>query len=213
MRTPEGKSQRRQTLLEVGQKLFADQPYASLRIQDLVTAAGLAKGTFYLYFASKESLFLRILLDALADWNAFLCQRLQSPLAADALADLLTQSVSSRHELRRLLALLHPVIEAQLDAASARAFKQELSLQLAPLALALERVFAPLKPGDGLRLLMHLNALVMGLEYMSRPHPVMAEVLQDPALAPLKLDFDTALHHALLCLLSGWQSESVNPSQ
>ena len=45
---------RRDQLLDAAEKLFAEKGYAETTVLDIAEAAGVAKGTFYLYFPSKE---------------------------------------------------------------------------------------------------------------------------------------------------------------
>jgi AcrR family transcriptional regulator len=48
---------RRQAILEAALATFAEQGFAAARLDDVAARAGVAKGTLYLYFASKEALF------------------------------------------------------------------------------------------------------------------------------------------------------------
>lgn len=45
---------RRDQLLDAAERLFAEKGYAETTVADIAEAAGVAKGTFYLYFPSKE---------------------------------------------------------------------------------------------------------------------------------------------------------------
>ncbi|MEC5424512.1 helix-turn-helix domain-containing protein [Virgibacillus sp. C22-A2] len=45
---------KKMNLIEAGMKLFAVKGYHSTSIQEIATEAGISKGTFYLYFQSKE---------------------------------------------------------------------------------------------------------------------------------------------------------------
>jgi AcrR family transcriptional regulator len=47
---------RRQEILDAGERVFLAKSIARASVDDIVAAAGVAKGTFYLYFASKEAL-------------------------------------------------------------------------------------------------------------------------------------------------------------
>ena len=58
---------RRQQIKEAALQVFADKGYHNTSVTDLVAAAGVARGTFYLYFESKESLFLELLDDLVAE--------------------------------------------------------------------------------------------------------------------------------------------------
>lgn len=65
---PEQKRQRRKDarpseILEAGLALFAERGFAATRLEDVAKRAGIAKGTVYLYFSSKESLFEAALKD------------------------------------------------------------------------------------------------------------------------------------------------------
>jgi TetR/AcrR family transcriptional repressor of nem operon len=48
--------ERRADLLDAGQDVFVEKGVAASRLEDITSRAGVAKGTFYLYFRSKEDL-------------------------------------------------------------------------------------------------------------------------------------------------------------
>lgn len=52
--------ERKQQLLDAASELFASRGYASTRIVDICAAAGVAKGLFYWYFDTKDSLFAEL---------------------------------------------------------------------------------------------------------------------------------------------------------
>jgi len=51
------KAARPQELVAAALDLFVERGYAATRLEDVATAAGVSKGTVYLYFANKEELF------------------------------------------------------------------------------------------------------------------------------------------------------------
>jgi AcrR family transcriptional regulator len=51
---------RRRQLLTAATAVFAQRGYRAAGISDIVATAGVARGTFYLYFASKAEVFLAI---------------------------------------------------------------------------------------------------------------------------------------------------------
>ncbi len=61
---------RRMQLKQAALGVFAERGYASTTIAELIQAAGVARGTFYLYFESKEVLFLELLDDLIAELRA-----------------------------------------------------------------------------------------------------------------------------------------------
>lgn len=52
-----GKAERRQDLLRAARDVFATKGFHDAKIDDIVAAAHVAKGTFYLYFQDKRSVF------------------------------------------------------------------------------------------------------------------------------------------------------------
>lgn len=59
------REQRRRELLDVALRVFAQHGYHHARIADIIDAAGVARGTFYLYFESKNAIFHALLDDLL----------------------------------------------------------------------------------------------------------------------------------------------------
>src|SRR5262249_15021701 len=55
-----GKPERRQQILNVARDVFARRGYHAAKIDDIVAAAGGARGTFYLYFEDKRAIFEEI---------------------------------------------------------------------------------------------------------------------------------------------------------
>ena len=56
---------KRERILAAGLRLFANQTYQAVTMDKVAETAGVAKGTLYLYFPSKEALYLGILSDGL----------------------------------------------------------------------------------------------------------------------------------------------------
>jgi AcrR family transcriptional regulator len=54
------KTERRQQILQHARDVFAKHGYHAAKIDDIVAAAGVARGTFYLYFEDKRAIFEEI---------------------------------------------------------------------------------------------------------------------------------------------------------
>ncbi len=54
-------------LISSAKKIFSEKGYYDTKVSDIVKDAGVAQGTFYLYFKSKEEIFKEIILDI--TWN------------------------------------------------------------------------------------------------------------------------------------------------
>ncbi len=51
------RTRRRREILDAAAKAFAERGYHDTSVSDIITAAGIARGTFYLYFESKRAVF------------------------------------------------------------------------------------------------------------------------------------------------------------
>ncbi len=92
--TDQQKTRLRQKMRRVARELFAKQGLKKTSLEDITRAVGIAKSTFYLFFESKEALFL----DVLAQDGPAVEARLQAELSAaadarDGLARLLREVV------------------------------------------------------------------------------------------------------------------------
>lgn len=54
------KEEKRQRLLSVGRECFVKNGFEGTSIEQVIEAAGIGRGTFYLYFSDKEALFVQI---------------------------------------------------------------------------------------------------------------------------------------------------------
>ncbi|HET7728390.1 MAG TPA: helix-turn-helix domain-containing protein, partial [Usitatibacter sp.] len=75
----EDKEERRQALLDAAEKLYLRHPDRMASVAEVAGAAGLAKGTVYLYFPSKEEMLLALHERHVATFFAALMRRLAQP--------------------------------------------------------------------------------------------------------------------------------------
>jgi AcrR family transcriptional regulator len=62
--------ERRRSILQAARAVFARQGYAETVVDDIATQAGIAKGTLYLYFPSKEQIYMAALLEQARQMHA-----------------------------------------------------------------------------------------------------------------------------------------------
>ncbi len=61
------RASRRRQILDAARKVFAEKGYHDAHVSDVIAAAGIARGTFYLYFESKSAVFLELLEELLRE--------------------------------------------------------------------------------------------------------------------------------------------------
>lgn len=205
-RSAEAKLARRAKVIEAAIAFLDTADLDTITVDRIATQSGIAKGTVYLYFRTKEELFLAALERLLEDWLDEVDSSLaggQGWVQAAGLAELFTESLARRPLLRRLLAQLGPVLERNLDPDRALRFKWRVAGRLTTTGALLERRTVFLRPGDGTRLLLQTQALAMGLQPMAEPAPVIDTVLDAPGLEVLRVEFDREFRSAIRALLTG----------
>jgi AcrR family transcriptional regulator len=180
-RSAEAKAGRRLQILDCAAALCARSGYDDLAVADVAERAGLAKGTIFRYFPTKEDLGRALAEAHLGRWGDDLDRRLARiprPPAPDAAARLLGESLAGRRELLGL---------------AARGLVPTAVLADAPAAAALERALPYLGPGGGARLMRTSLAAAAGLR----------ATLSDDAALPGEL------HHALGLHLAGLRAAAL----
>lgn len=205
------KEARRADILKVALHRFTLSPYQELSMAETAEEAGVAKGTLYLYFKSKEEMFLSIYTDQLNAWLDELDKRLVEAGGEASIARLVSaigESLGSRKPLLQLTAILHTVLEQNVDYAAAKRFKGWFKERVVRTGALMERHLPFLRPGQGAALLMQINALVIGYQHMAEPSGVMREVLADPDMALFRVDLEKSLLDTLKTLLMGLAYEA-----
>jgi hypothetical protein len=67
-----------------------------------------------------------------------------------------------------------------------------------------------LRPGEGVHLLLQLQAIVIGLQHISDPAPVVREIISQPDLCAFEVDFGTEFRRMALALLNGIEMVNSN---
>lgn len=205
------KEARRADILQVALQRFALLPYEELSMADTAEEAGVAKGTLYLYFRSKEEMFLALYTGELNAWLDELDRELAGARGEASIAgfvEILSGSLARRPPLLRLIAIAHTVLERKLDQATARHFKHWFKERLLKTGGLIEKYLPFLAPGQGAQLALKINALVIGFQHMAEPTGAMREVLAEDEFALFRVDLKQALLETLGTLLMGFAYEA-----
>ena len=205
------KEVRRAAILKVALHRFTLMPYEELSMADTAEEAGVAKGTLYLYFRSKEEMFLALYTEQLNAWFDELDRELAGARGDASIAgfvEILSGSLARRPPLLRLIAIAHTVLERKLDDAAARRFKTWLKERLLKTGGLIEKYLPFLAPGQGTQLALKINALVIGFQHMAEPTGAMHKLLAEEDFALFRVDLKQSLLETLGTLLMGFAYEA-----
>ena len=199
------KQERRHAILDAAEALFVEHPERMANVAEVAEAAGLAKGTVYLYFPSKEEMLLALHERQVAVFFTELTKRLAGPGPLDF--DRIFE-VTSKHLIRvpgylALTSRCFGLMDREIPTETALAFKTRIGQSLTVAGEGLERHFPALEPGDGITLLLHSYGLIVGLWQLLHPNERFGAAMNRPELRMLKRDFERDIEAALRALWSG----------
>jgi AcrR family transcriptional regulator len=199
------KRARRQQILDATADLLRDWSFADITMQRIADRSGVAKGTLYLYFRTKEALFLALFEEGLANWYSELeglAERASGEVDAASAARAIVSTLSARTNLIHLHGLLYSTFGYNIDVESLRDFRQRHLGMISTLAPALSRRVAGLSVVSARRFLIRLEVVVGGLAWAAFPTASVARALGDDELTVFALDFEKELVQILSGLLT-----------
>lgn len=164
----EDKQERHQAILDAAERLLIGDPDRVANVAEVADEAGLAKGTVYLYFPSKEELLLALHERNIEGFFNPLIERLESsdPLTIDDMFELTRDRIVAPPLFLPLASRCFGLMAQAIPEDAAAAFHQRMMARLVRAGAGLERHFPQLRPGDGLALLRHSYAMIIGLWQM-----------------------------------------------
>lgn len=214
-RSPEQKSAKADAISRAALSLHREMRFEEWTVSQVARRAGVAKGTVFLYFETKEALGLAIADRLLAEWLDDLNGRLiapEAPLTPAGLAQVIARSLESRTVLRRTMSLIG-LMEHNAGRSAVSAYRRAQLERSKRTGRLLEDALAFLQRGEGTRLLLLVHALVVGYHALADPAASAEAAHAEPELAALRVDFRRAVSEALWMQLEGLRAaRSVSPA-
>ena len=110
-RSAEQKALRRQAVLDAAETYFHQVGYEAFSMAQLARNTGLAKGTLYLYFETREEIFLTLYEQSLIRWSQVFIGELSDPITSKAYAQSLYTTALADGVFLPLLIRLEHLIE------------------------------------------------------------------------------------------------------
>jgi AcrR family transcriptional regulator len=212
---PDDKAERYAAILNAAEALLRSEPDRVSVMADVAAAAGIAKGTVYLYFASKEELLLalherhvetffnamndRLARDTPADWNEIMAITRTHILAHPTYLACASMCMGS--------------MERSTPVAAVADHMSRVAGWLQQAGTGLERHFKRLQPGQGVLVLRDSYALLLGMWQMLKPDRMDRIALDANTSRVLRGEYGLEVERALWALWSGHMigSPRANP--
>lgn len=196
---PEEKTARRGAILRAAEELAARS--LGFSMDQLARRAGLAKGTMYLYFGTREEVLLAVhekqtheLFDVVERSLAAAAPSGESVVRAGL------RYLKAHPEFYPLAGNCRSMLDTNVSTEAAFAFKEGIAKRLAILGARIEQLYPRLQPGEGAALLMNCYALIVGLWQQADVPLSLRAVMHRPEMQIFKIDFERQLSAALLDL-------------
>jgi AcrR family transcriptional regulator len=199
----EARETRKNLLLDAAVSLWLQHPERIPSVAEVAHEAGLAKGTVYLYFKSKEDLLLAVHERHVQVFFAALIARASDPrpMSFDDMMRLTNEHIISVSTFLPLATLVGGLLHKGVSAEAAEAYEHGVAEQLKTAGGLLIRHFPLPDAVSGVRLLMRSYALILGLwQLVGSKEPMCTS---EEVVAMLLPDYRSELDAALRALWQG----------
>ncbi len=175
---------KRERILKAAAALLARHPLEDISMDQIARRAGVAKGTLYIYFATREELFLEIHRQDYEAWfKEFAADLRTCPDEMDAavLARRVTEALRQAERFVQLLAVVSVLLEKNVSFESALAFKSTVRAGVLEAAPELARVLNLSRLEEAFVILFHFHGLVTGLRVHTSPTKIVQRVFDSSA--------------------------------
>lgn len=167
----EHKLEKRHAILDAAESLLRTDPERSTTVQELAQAAGIAKGTVYLYFPSINEVLLAVhQRHAEGFFDAFEAHcRSTDPVDMESVLRIARKTVIDEALYLPLCARINGMIEKGLPSEAVYRFKRMTAVRLTLVGELLERRIPEVGAGHGAMLLMRCYAAIIGMWMLLHP--------------------------------------------
>ena len=181
-RSADQKALRRRAVLEAAETHFLEVGYEAFSMSKLAKKIGLAKGTFYLYFQTREELFLTLYEQSLIRWSQVFISDLSDSMTSKAYAQKLFSTASADGAFLPLLIRLEHMIEHNVALPRLISSKQVFIKQMEALAEATS-ISLSLSEAQAIEVVKSMGVLLIGASQgdqgPSLDHEELPEDVQD----------------------------------
>ena len=201
----EEKRQREDMIINAAETLLMQKGYYDINMNEIARTANLAKGTVYLYFQTKEELFLTLFERYFGAWMENVeaqVKTLGDQTTKSDIVNILVDNTIKNRQLVRLAAMTSIIFEHNISYEKARDYKFWLYEQATHLGLVLEKALK-LPPQSGNIILFRLYVFTIGLENIANPPPVVEELYQNEQQLRHP-DFETELRALIMMVIDAF---------
>lgn len=199
------KAQRKQAIIDSARKIYVQEKNISIPVSEIAKEAGLAKGTVYLYFKTREAMDLEILRQSIGECFDKIDSALNNKNSKEGLIEVMS-GFASDFLLVRLGSRYNLIMEKCGDYDVVGEFKEYLNKRMEKTAAEIMILFPFIEKREVIELFIGSFSLMIGLCQMAEPAFIARDVLESRGLVNLQLDFEKVFPKLLKNLWSSFFS-------
>lgn len=203
-RGQEEKQRRKKDILRSAMELFSLNAGSMPSVNEIAKRTNLAKGTIYLYFKTREEIYVELLIEKFNLWTDHIEQSISSkPVDTESVVNGICEYVQTDKDLLLLASTLHSILEKNITVEKHYQFKRSLFTNLKSSAKRICAYFPSLNTGSATMLLLKSYSTILGIwQVSSLPEPEKGTD-QEKEYNELKIDYYSTIRSALLALWKG----------
>lgn len=207
------KKKRKEKILKTAWNLFKKADGQLPTVSVIAQKSGLSKGAFYLYFKTKEEIFLQLYLHKLQEWHESVADKLGTcsrKISEVEFAEIITDYVIKNPSLLKMGSLVRGVLEENTD----EKIIVETKLQIAQLLERCGRLtcqnFSGVTLNQAIQIHMRIYALIFGLWQITSSPKHIRKMLNKARINAFEPDFHDIVVESVAMFLKGALSYDAN---
>ncbi|EPG74948.1 transcriptional regulator, TetR family [Leptospira fainei serovar Hurstbridge str. BUT 6] len=212
-RSPERIDERKTAILDAAKELFSLRPYEEISLNGIAAHAKFTKSSVYIYYSSREEIFLAVFSDLVAKWSEDLCEvyrGLKKGIRVESFAETFAKATAKHKNFLDLSPYVYLSLEKNSAEEQVLKFKTLLLQIYSRQTAELERIFPSLTFED-VRTFLYLSHTVMANLWASaKPNKTVSKIHSKVEFRALTPDFESQLKVAVIVIMTGIRESRTN---
>ena len=200
------KLKRKEKILKTAWKLYKKKDGKLPAVSLIAQKTGLSKGTVYLYFKTKDEIFLQLFMHQLREWHESVASKLQDHkgnISITEFAKILTDYVVKNPLLLKIGSIARGVLEENTDERVIIDTKMQIAQLLEGCGQITCRIFPVLTVNQAVKIHLRVYALIFGLWQTTSNPPHIRRALKKAEIKTFEPDFPESVVESVATFLKG----------
>lgn len=206
-RKPEDKLKRSNEILQVAWEMYDESGGSFPTVSDIAKRSGLAKGTMYLYFSSKEEIFLELFLLKLEEWVHYSLKKMKridaSNVSLRKIAGMVTYYPLHNVSFLKLASSIKGVVEQNTNDEAVYQSRLRIAGLLDRIGVEVQGIFPDVPEKRIASIFYKIFSLIIGLYQVFTTSDEVQQRLKENNIRIFNRDFSHVVNDAVTSLLKG----------